>query len=1143
MTTQDDSYSTIKDRINTNKVNDDKEMLNTLCSAIKEYPKYNKYSKLELELQVSKIDYYRINEDKNKNPDQYSRNVFYNSNDIRNVTKYILNAGYKKSSNSTFLRISSKDNHEQLKRSFRICIEEAGIPSFCENNYSIYTGDNKNIHYENKSREMKTYNFTNYENVRANLKKEKDITRLVNSALQSPGQSIREPANFISDGKWENINKTFRFISRVSFTDDSNIDKSCARIDISTIYQSSKKKWEGVDEKKDKPIYEVEIEALNKDGCSEENIKNSILFALKAVLCGIQDSCLPMKSEEMKTISRAYSDLSGKFVSASSSSNSSWYDGPQPVTLQQEDVSIVCSPQISLEGGEEGKKKNKKEKSRGKSNKDKADKGTDSKEYTGSYNITNKADGTRKLLFILNGSTFFVDKQKQIQKSEIDPKYTIDKEENDDNTILDGELVTLRNGEMQYQVFDIYAYRNKSCLDMIFSVREKLFKGVVATLTGSANISVICKEFRNVDSTGIGSILDLNQLYSNINNEEGFENDGMILTPTGEVSGHNNSDKVYKWKSVEQTTIDFKVKVIDTKTNVSQNGTEGLNTKQNICELLVSMKEKPIEKACETVYLKTPTEIRDVSDLSNSKNNPVRFQVYGDNGELIEPGIAYFEVDNNNVMLTKVDENGKYQKFMNGDIVECEYSKRDNNEGNWVPIRVRSDKTFPNAYDTAKSNYDFILKPVEISVDLCNDTNKDETVTSNTKDVYYTNVGSRVVTNRNNFHNYIKKGLLMDAINAIKNVYSNDLKLIDYGVGKGGDIFKWRDAKKIKFAYGIDYSASNLQDDVNGACARYIRMLKDKKNTNRNLECMFAQGDCSKSIENGDAFEPTEESGEVNRYTDESLTMANLINKSIFETIKKELIPPYFKGVINVFGKGGEREEDRFHIGSSQFAMHYFFKNKGTVQQFIDNLKYTIRVGGYFIGTCYNGTRVLELLQKQDHYRYKTKSNVKIELVMKSDESDENDEESDEREENVDSEEEVRRFKYIRDLYNKKIGGVSIRVEEKGFKGQEEYLVNFRLFDDLMKRNGFNKIENKSVEFSKVYYHDHDNSKMKSDCIMNDDEEKVISFLNDKFIYKNDGVDSSVPYESVPMPRKNSNKSKARKDKEEEEEEEEEEED
>ena len=45
-----------------------------------------------------------------------------------------------------------------------------------------------------------------------------------------------------------------------------------------------------------------------------------------------------------------------------------------------------------------------------------------------------------------------------------------------------------------------------------------------------------------------------------------FANDGMILTPNGSVSGKGTADsgadnKVYKWKSEEQTTIDFKIKV------------------------------------------------------------------------------------------------------------------------------------------------------------------------------------------------------------------------------------------------------------------------------------------------------------------------------------------------------------------------------------------------------------------------------------------------------------------------------------------------------------------------------------------------------------------------------------------------------
>jgi len=1090
-----DSYKDTINKINnpSNDSNGDNEKMDLLCSALEQYSPGNNFNKLELELQVSKIDYNQIDDAKNKkvgNP-QYSRKINFNANDIRNITKYILNAGYTRSKSNTFLRINSNerinsyDNNVQIRKSFRICIQEGGIPSFCKDNNSIYTGDNTNIHYENKFTEMKqTYNFTNYDNVRANLKKENDITKLVKTGLKSPGQTTQKEANFITNGKWQDIEKTFRYISRVSFTDNRNIDKSCARIDISTIYQSNGKEWKGIDEKKDKPIYEVEIEALNNYGCKKDNMKKSILFALKSVLCGVQDSCLPMKTAEIKKVNDAYSKISTDLAD-----NIPWYNGPQPVTFQQEDMTIVCSPSRILEGGAKkpDKKKDKK--------KDK-DKKSSPETNTGSYNITNKADGTRKLLFIFDDNTFFVDKLKQIQKTEIELKYVYNDEDNYNNTILDGELVTLRNGRMQYQVFDIYAYRNKSCLHMTFPKREKLFKEVVDFLQESVNISVICKEFQNVDRAGIEYIQGLNKSNS-ANVDSGFENDGMILTPTGSVSGYNNTDKVYKWKSVEQTTIDFKVKVIDTKTNVSQNGTEGHNTKQNICELQVSMKDKPIENACAIVYNKIPGEIKGSLDTSNSKSNePVRFQVYNENGDINETGLASFPVVNT-VMQTEENEDKKSQKFMDGDIVECEYRKSENGSGNWVAIRVRTDKTRPNAYDTAKSNYDFIQNPVPISGDLCERKKSDSVTTTNTnnKEAYYTNVGSRVVTSRNNFHNFVKKNLISETVDFLKGV--NNLNLIDYGVGKGGDIFKWRDAK-IKFAYGIDYSASNLQDDVNGACVRYIRMLMDKNITNK-LECMFVQGDCSKSIENGDAFV---ESGSDKKYTDNKLTMANLINKSIFGQVIKDDIPRSMEGVIHIYEKGREG----FHIGSSQFAMHYFFKSENTVQQFIDNLKYTIRVGGFFIGTCYNGKRVLDLLLNKPEFHYRTNNNISIKLNMAEGEGEE---------ETGEYEEQKKR---ITDQFEKKIGGVSIIVQESGFKGQEEYLVNFDLFNEKMMNNGFRIKQAKTFQ---DVYNASNGKNQNSKGIMNDEEERVISFLNDQFIYEHVGNNmggSSIPFETVPMP-------------------------
>ena len=462
--------------------------------------------------------------------------------------------------------------------------------------------------------------------------------------------------------------------------------------------------------------------------------------------------------------------------------------------------------------------------------------------------------------------------------------------------------------------------------------------------------------------------------------------------------------------------------------------------------------------------------------------------MYNENGDINETGLASFPVVNT-VMQTEENEDKKSQKFMDGDIVECEYRKSENGSGNWVAIRVRTDKTRPNAYDTAKSNYDFIQNPVPISGDLCERKKSDSVTTTNTnnKEAYYTNVGSRVVTSRNNFHNFVKKNLISETVDFLKGV--NNLNLIDSGVGKGGDIFKWRDAR-IKFAYGIDYSASNLQDDVNGACVRYIRMLMDKNITNK-VECMFVQGDCSKSIANGDAFV---ESGSDKKYTDNKLTMANLINKSIFGQVIKDDIPRSMEGVRHIYEKGREG----FHIGSSQFAMHYFFKSENTVQQFIDNLKYTIRVGGFFIGTCYNGKRVLDLLLNKPEFHYRTNNNISIKLNMA-----EGEEEPDK--------------KRITDQFDK-IGGVSIIVQESGFKGQEEYLVNFDLFNKKMMENGFRIKEAKT--FHDVY-NVSNRKNQNSKGIMNDEEERVISFLNDQFIYQRVGNNmggSSIPFETVPMP-------------------------
>jgi hypothetical protein len=56
---------------------------------------------------------------------------------------------------------------------------------------------------------------------------------------------------------------------------------------------------------------------------------------------------------------------------------------------------------------------------------------------------------------------------------------------------------------------------------------------------------------------------------------------------------------------------------------------------------------------------------------------------------------------------------------------------------------------------------------------------------------------------------------------------------------------------------------------------------------------------------------------------------------------------------------------DGFHISSCQFAMHYFFQNTTSLHSFLRNLSECTHLKGYFIGTCYNGQRVFDLLQNR----------------------------------------------------------------------------------------------------------------------------------------------------------------------------------
>ena len=206
------------------------------------------------------------------------------------------------------------------------------------------------------------------------------------------------------------------------------------------------------------------------------------------------------------------------------------------------------------------------------------------------------------------------------------------------------------------------------------------------------------------------------------------------------------------------------------------------------------------------------------------------------------------KIDENNVLQMFTEEGEVIEDNM---IVEFKYDVDDNYMWRWKPLRVRYDKTaqfrnglpnYGNAYHVANSNWYSIHNPISKEM-ITTGENIPEDMSLD--DVYYNRIKNKSNTRGlRDFHNLFVKRLLITRI-----AKRNDI-LIDLAVGKAGDFPKWI-ASKLKFVFGIDVSKDNIENKLDGACARYLNYAKETRNIPKVL---FAHGDSSSSIANGDAF-------------------------------------------------------------------------------------------------------------------------------------------------------------------------------------------------------------------------------------------------------------------------------------------------
>ena len=891
---------------------------------------------------------------------------------------------------------------------------------------------------------------------------------------------------------WDDKKKIFRLVNRYSFI-SSNV--SSIRVDMSVV-QSSKKNAKGniiptynirESEIFNSPkIYEIEIEVIPSSLYTKEAILTELRNTIKYVLCGLQQTNYPISYTEMRDVATDYMKMiyGEEHPQRMLSRN---FIGPSSISLELKNVQPLTEDSIVSN-------------------------------IRNPYTVTEKADGMRKMMFINNtGRIYLIDTNMNVQFTGMKTK-----SKDHFNSLLDGEhILHDKHGEYlnMYAAFDIYFInkqdqRLKKFVNHTNSDEEasnfrlNLLDTYINTLKPThivpgGNILIIERKVFEVSPNEESIFNACKKIYSRVESDMyPYDTDGLIFTPCdlGVGLSYGDSELInhkhtwlhsFKWKPPQYNTIDFLVTTIKT-----ESGTDVVN---NIFEEGVDATSGNNLKQYKTLVLRVGFDERKhgyINPCNDIINNKLPSNKSADDTDGYRP-MAFHPINPNinkaylcNVIAKKnIDGNlhmfveDGTDEILDETIVEFKYIKDAEFGWNWVPIRVRHDKTseyrngiknYGNAHHVAQSVWSSIHHP--ITQDMIT-TGKDIPEVEDDDDVYYNKHGKSLTKSLRDFHNlYVKNKL-------ITGVSRRGGTLIDLAVGKGGDIPKWISAK-LKFVLGIDVSKDNIENKLDGACARYLNYNKRFSNTPKAL---FINGNSKLHIRSGEAL-ISEKGKEI---------MNAVIGKGPKEKSKLGA------GVYNQYGVGKEG----FNVVSCQFAIHYFFENPETLHTFLQNVSENCKEGGYFIGTSYDGKHIFNMLKDKDigDSVYEYKNDKKIWEIRKGYEQ-----------ETFDS--------------NESSIGLAIDVYQETInKVFREYLVNYDYLTELMRAYGFElltkeeandmKLPNSTGMFNELY------SRMMNDIkrqtrskrgdkseleleigtateLEDDPHQKRVSFLNRYFVYK-----------------------------------------
>jgi SAM-dependent methyltransferase len=906
----------------------------------------------------------------------FGRNHVVDSNTFLQIAQRLTSKQFEKIPQEDYLNIMTPNSGRTTDHNpLRITVYGLGsIESYCKDN--VLTGKRFSIMRKSRISPKSPLDIDEY-NIRFKLQEEQVLSEddpSVKSLLKS----------------WTTQPKAFRVIRRWSFK------RNGIRVDMSMIRQSPTDSrgtfmWATNflqhDIFKQVVRYEVEVELLHEDHNSTPEIAiKSLIAGVGEVQRAIQRNTLLIRKSITAKVLQGYSKLV----------NGNAFRGVKPVTFLLENMTLKIDETVN--------------------------------NIRTGYNVTDKADGMRAMgYFDETGELFLIDQSMNVYRTGLQNAKC-------KNCLVDGEWVTFdKDGKAinDYLIFDIYIFKGEKVHSLPFiaviesgidvegesrSVKmNKLFKDwtdelqiITKGINENNRLDVSLKQFY---LAGAHPTLIFDRCAEVLSGVRKYHTDGLIITSNTEPIP-DKSDVAFKhqfkWKPAEENTVDFlinferdEVDPID-KISTMIHPKTGLTVRYKTMRLYVGGTSGKNGDNPRTIVLsqmyneedKDDKEEKDDKDKKNKKEayRPILFNPYEYSSS--HASICYsiihedLETSEQFVMTTNTEE-----PITNNSVVEMRYDPSEEPGWRWIPARIRHDKTERLLHSTAEAklknttinysgvmNNDMVAKsiwksihePVTVSMISTGaeqpsqqETLATESTVVNIAKKYYERKAPKdsasLVKTMRDFHNrYIKSTLLIQSV-----LQKPGQRLLDIACGNGNDMYRWKEAR-LDYVMGIDIAEDNITNHATGIYARYLPILKSSKKYRNYTKMAFAIGNSSQPIVNGEcAPNPLERD----------------IIRSVFGRVAPEAaVPPYITNVMkNSFKDGAD-------VVACMFAIHYFFESKQTLDGLLQNLSDTVKVGGYFIGACFDGESVFKLLSttETDHSKDGIEGDTPIWTITKN---------------------------------------------------------------------------------------------------------------------------------------------------------------